>query len=300
MIHQPNGPLEENVAPAPEPAPEGEVPDVPQGRPGRGADPGTDPGRTRRRTAVAIVAVCVTVGVVFGAAYGIGVATGTQHSSSASAPATSTTASGGSRGPAATPSSLSGLLVQPRDTTSALSVHLLPGGDQVTGQATLDLCSGTFPSESLRVARLQDVAEAASGTAVLSTEAVLYRNAAATAQAFRELRSAAASCPKGPVTSPATGTTITTTVHGSPDGTWPNTASVEREAFSLTTVDQTGASFDSVAVYLRRGRVLLGVYFTNPAAGLPAIDGHTKLADIAAAFAARIARLGPGFVADPG
>jgi hypothetical protein len=296
MIHQPDVPFEDNAASAPA----RETSDGPTGTPGSGTEPSTDPSRTRTRTTVSIIALCVAVGLVFAAAYGIGVATTDQHSDSSSSPGTSATASGGSQGPAAKPSSLSALLVQPRDTTSALSVHLLPGGDQVTGQPTLDLCNGAFPSESLRTARLQDVAVDASGAPVLSTEAVLYRNAAATAQAFRELRSVAASCPKGPVASPVTGSMITTTFHPPPDGTWPNTASVEREAFSLTTVDQTGASADSVAVYLRRGRVLVGVYFSKPNAEQPAIDGHTKLADIAAAFATRIAQLPPSVVADSG
>jgi len=294
MIDQPDDPSEENVAVVPAQQPS----DGPTEPPGSGPEPSTDAAWTRRRVAVSIVATCVAVGLVFAAAYGIGVATTDHPASSSSGPGTSTTASGASQGPAGKPSSLSALLVQPRDTTSALSVRLLAGGDQVTGQPTLDLCSGTFPSESLRTARLQDAAVDASGIPILSTEAVLYRNAAATEQAFRELRSAAVSCPKGPVTSPVTGTTITTTLHTPPDGTWPETASVERAAFSLTTFDQTGASADSVAVYLRRGRVLLGVYFSKPNAEQPAIDGNTKLADIAAAFANRLAQLPPSFVAD--
>ncbi len=236
--------------------------------------------------------------VVFAVSYRIGVATTDNHSGASSTPGNSMPSSGASQGPAARPSSLSALLVQPRDTTPALSVHLLPGGDQVNGQPTLDLCNGTFPSESLRTARLQDVALDTSGAPILSTEAVLYRNAAATKQAFQELRNVAASCPKGPVTSPVSGSTFTTTFHTPPDGAWPNTASVDRETFSLTMIDQKGASADSVAVYLRRGRVLLGVYFSKPNAVQPLIDGHTKLADIVRTFAARIAQLPASLVSD--
>jgi hypothetical protein len=178
-------------------------------------------------------------------------------------------------------------------------VRLLPGGDQVKGQPTLDLCNQKFASESLRVERLQDVALDSSGNAVLSTEAVLYRNAAATKQAFTELRQVRASCPKGPVTNKADGSSTTTTFHAAPDKTWPQTASVDREAFSLTTVDSKGQSTDSVAVYLRRGRVLLGVYFPKPTGEQPAIDGHSSTAAIVSAFATRVAKLPSSFVADP-
>ena len=245
-----------------------------------------------------IIALCVAFGIVFAVSYRIGVATTDNDSGAVSAPGNSRPPSGASPGPPARPSSLPALLVQPRDTTSALSVHLLPGGDQVDGQPTLDLCNGTFPSESLRVQRLQDVAVDTSGAGVLSTEAVLYRDAAATKQAFRELRHVAASCPKGPVTSPVSGSTFTTTFHQPPDGAWPNTASVEREAFSLTMADAKGASSDSVAVYLRRGRVLLGVYFSKPNGEQPPIDGHTTVPDIVGAFAARVAQLPESFVSD--
>ena len=121
-----------------------------------------------------------------------------------------------SQGPARRPTSLPALLIQPRDTTGALDVHLLANGDQVKGQPTLDLCNHTYPSESLRVQRLQDVATDSSGNAVLSTEAVLYRNAAATKQALKELSHVAKSCPKGPLPDPEDGSTTTTTFHSDP------------------------------------------------------------------------------------
>ena len=207
--------------------------------------------------------------------------------------------SASAQGPAGSPTSLPDLLVQPRDTTHAVSVRLLPGGDQVKGQPTLDLCNQAFASESLRVERLQDVALDSSNNAVFSTEAVLYKNAAATREAFSELRRVRASCPQGPVTNKADGSSTTTTFHAAPDKSWPQTASVGREAFSLTTDDGKGGNTDSLAVYLRRGRVLLGVYFPKPNGEQPAIDGHTNPADIVGAFATRIAKLPASFVADP-
>ena len=240
-------------------------------------------------------AVIVVVGLV-----GVAAADAADVPTSGPSPrGTASTVSDATQGPAGRPTSLPALLVQPRDTTSALSVHLLPGGDQVKGQPTLDLCNQTYPSESLRTARLQDVATDSSGNAVLSTEAVLYRNAAATKQALKELRHVAKSCPKGPLADPEDGSTTTTTFHSTPDTDWPQTNSVEREAFSVTTTDANGKSADSLAVYLRRGRVLLGVYFSKPDGEQPPIDGRTKPADIVSGFATRIAQLPASFVADP-
>ena len=67
----------------------------------------------------------------------------------------------------------------------------------------------------------------------------------------------------------------------------------------MTTTDANGKSVDSLAVYLRRGRVLLGVYFSKPDGEQPPIDGRTKPADIVSGFATRIAQLPASFVADP-
>ncbi len=79
-----------------------------------------------------------------------------------------------------------------------VSVQALVGGDQVSGQTTLDLCNGTFASESLRSARLQVAVVDAQGDTPISTEAVAYVNPAATLQAFTELKATAANCPVGP------------------------------------------------------------------------------------------------------
>jgi hypothetical protein len=266
----------------------------------RAAEMSGGPGsrRSRRWMTAVRLAWCAVLGAVIVLVGSVGVAAADAPARGPATIAIPSASSDPSQGPARRPTSLPDLLVQPRDTTSALSVHLLPNGDQVKGQPTLDLCNQTYPSESLRTQRLQDVATDSSGP-VLSTEAVLYRNAAATKQAFRELRRVAKSCPKGPVPDPGTGSTTTTTFHPTPDTDWPQVPSVEREAFSVTTTDASSGSADSLAVYLRRGRVLLGVYFSKPDGAQPPIDGHTKPADIASAFATRVAQLPASFVADP-
>jgi hypothetical protein len=175
---------------------------------------------------------------------------------------------------------------------STLSVVLIPGGDQVQGETTLDLCNGTFPSEALRTARRQVAAVDAQGVAVLSTEAVLYRDPAASAQAFAELRSVAAHCPSTPVTSPVGEPTVTTHFNAAPDASWPQTPGVERVAYDFNTTDQAGGqALHSVAVYLRHGRALLAVYFSRPDAAQPAISGQTTLGGIVNVFAERLAQL---------
>ena len=94
------------------------------------------------------------------------------------------------------------LVVSQADVPSAFTAQLIPSGDQVSGEPTLDLCNGTFASESLRSARRQTVVVDNQGNSVLSTEAVIYENPAATAQAFTEIKAVAAACPATTVPSP--------------------------------------------------------------------------------------------------
>ena len=189
-------------------------------------------------------------------------------------------------------SSLSRLVVTQTDVATPLIVAELPGGNEVSGQTTLDVCNGTYPSEALRSARLQVAAADPSASDVaLSTEAVLYKNAKDTAQAFAELRSVAAHCPSTPVNSPVGDPSVTTHFSAAPDGSWAQVSGVDRLAFSFTTIDAQNTTTSSIAVYLRRGRALLGVYFFQPAGPQPAVDGQTTVAGIVDVFANRMAKL---------
>ena len=191
---------------------------------------------------------------------------------------------------------LSGLVVTQSDVASTETVRPLPGGSEVTGQPTLDLCNASFPSESLRTARLQVAAIDDQGNGVLSTEAVLYSNPAATAQGFAELKQAAARCPSGPVVSPVGEPTTATRFNPAPDGAWPAVPGVERLAYDFVTTDDSGQTQHSVAVYLRRGRVLMGVYFPRPDGAQPAVRGQTSMAGIVNLFATRMAQLSTAVV----
>jgi hypothetical protein len=181
------------------------------------------------------------------------------------------------------------LIVRQSDVRASDSVALTTGGGSVAGAPTLDLCNGTFPSESLRTARLQVALYDTLGDPVFSTEAVLYRNAAATAQAFIELRSVAARCPSTPVVSPVGEPTVSTKFNKPPDTTWPRVAGVDRQAYDFVTTDAFGNSTHSVAVYLRRGRALLGLYFSNPSGAQEAVAGQTSVPAIVNVFQERLA-----------
>ena len=185
---------------------------------------------------------------------------------------------------------LANLVVSDADVEPPLTVVGLPGGNGLN-QPTLDLCNGTYPSESMRTARLQVRLVDGQGQTALSTEAVLYSSGAGTAAALSELKAVTAACPDGPVESPVGGSTVTTRFGPAPDGDWPQTPSVERLAFAFDSIDVTGEKTHSVAVYLRRGRALLGVYFSHADAPTAVVEGQTALGDIVNIFAARLAAL---------
>jgi hypothetical protein len=180
------------------------------------------------------------------------------------------------------------LVVREADVTGQ-PVALTTGGD-TTQDPTLDLCNGTYASEALRTARLQINEVDANGDPVFSTEAVLYKNAAATAQAFSELQTVTSSCPNSPVTSPVGEPTITTTFSPPPDKAWPHTPGVTRQAYDLITTDDSGTSTHSYAVYLKRGRALLGLYFSAPTQQL-SVGGKTDMPPIVSLFEQRLAAL---------
>jgi hypothetical protein len=249
------------------------------------------------------VAILIALGFVVGLVGGAlllphrGSTTGT----SASQPATTPPPPGANPVQPAAPSDpsasvLSGLVLRQADVGATETVAPINGGTEVAGGATLDLCNGTFPSESLRTARLQVAAADAQGTIVLSSEAVLYSKPGGAAQAFSELRSTAANCPASPVVSPVGEPTVITHFNAGPDGSWPQVATVERLAFDFVATDGSGQTRHFTTVYLRRGRALMGIYFSQPDGPQAAVDGQTTISGIVNVFAARMANLTGGAV----
>jgi hypothetical protein len=191
---------------------------------------------------------------------------------------------------------LGDLMVHQSDAPTGATVIGLDHGDDLT-VATLDLCNGTYPSENLRVARRQVVLVDEVGAARLSTEAVLYGKPADGVRAFQDLRSVVAHCPSNPVKSPVGEATTTTKFRAAPDSAWPHTPTVDRLAFDFdsTEVGSTTPS-RSMAIYLRRGRALLALYFPQPSGPQPAIAGRTTVAGIVALFELRLALVPAGAI----
>jgi hypothetical protein len=214
------------------------------------------------------------------------------------APGTTTPNSipGGGTTPSTAPAStdpdrdvLGGLIVRQGDVGPTRTVLLIPNGN-VTTQPTLDLCNGTFPSEQARTARLQVAVVNSAGNTMLSTEAVLYRSPEAAAQGFEELRQVRAACPDSPVVSPVGEATAQTTFKPDPSAAWPKTPGVERQAYSFVSA-AAGQKTASIAVYLRRGRALIGLYFLTPNAAPVPVAGQTTIAGIVGVFEGRLAKL---------
>ena len=294
--------------------------------PGGGAGIGTAPGepqvRRRRGPMIAGVTALAVVVLLSGAiGYAIDSRSHSSKSPSAAAPfvpgpfiaSPSTPGGSATTTPTTIPPgaishdpdrhALANIVVRQADVAPSHMVLLIPSGNQLN-EPTLDLCNGTYPSERLRTARLQVADVDSSVNPSLSTEAVLYRNTAASVQAFAELRKVSASCPHRPVASPVGEGTSQTTFKPAPDASWPHTASVERQAYSFTsttpaTANTPAATTPSVAVYLRRGRALLGLYFSDPSGAQSEVAGQRTIAGIVGVFEARMAAL-PAAVVNAG
>jgi hypothetical protein len=136
----------------------------------------------------------------------------------------------------------------------------IPGGRDVKGQITLDLCGYRFRSEKLRVARVQlSWISNTGGPPFLSNEVVAYKPGGA-AKAIKELRTAIATCPKGFVKSTVLGAGLIRNkfnrIRG--HGFLPGTVGVI-DHITEKTKGKT-LRFDSLLVYQERGNVLSGVY----------------------------------------
>jgi hypothetical protein len=184
---------------------------------------------------------------------------------------------------------LGGLILRQSDAPTGNTVSLLDHGTDL-GVATLDLCNGRFPSEAQRTARRQVAMVDGRGLVQISTEAILYGTASGGTQAFGELSSVVAHCPSTPVKSPVGEATATTKFQPAPDRAWPRTPTVDRLAYDFVSTDATtGGAVHSMAIYLRRGRALVGLYFAQPD-GPQSVVGHTTIESVVALFEARLAQ----------
>ena len=195
------------------------------------------------------------------------------------------------------PPALPHLSVQQADVSDQYTVTLLPSGTDAQGVPTLDICAATYPSEQLRVARRQVGVVDGQQRLVLSTEAVAYQDPKDTVQAFAELRKVRAECP-AEFQRNGSGDLVLSTFGPDPDTSWPAPPpGIERLAYDVFMVYEGGAVTRTVAVYLRRGRVLLGLYFfVHPDAPIPSVQGRTTVSGIVDVFATRMTELAASVV----
>jgi hypothetical protein len=136
----------------------------------------------------------------------------------------------------------------------------IPGGRDVAGQVTLDVCGYKFRSEKLRVARIQlSWISNTGGPPFLSNEVVAYKHGGA-AKAMKELRTAVATCPTGFVKSSVPGAGLIRNKFNRIKGRGflPGTVGLI-DHITEKTKGKT-LRFDSLLVYQVRGNVLSGVY----------------------------------------
>jgi hypothetical protein len=248
--------------------------------------------RNPRSPRTAGVVIGLVVLTLLAGAAGYAIEASTESDNTTAGPRTPSTVAPGPTTPAPTAAdraALAHLVVQQSDVGAPRVVVLIPNGNR-TSEPTLDLCNGNFASEKQRVARLQVAELDAKSDVVLSTEAVTYRRVASGTEAFSELRKVRAACPHRPVASPVGDQTAETAFKDPPDRTWPRTRSVQRLAYAFDTT-AAGTTTPSVAVYLRRGRVLMGLYFPQPNGAQPSVAGKTSIESIVGLFEARMARL---------
>jgi hypothetical protein len=181
--------------------------------------------------------------------------------------------------------------VGPHDLGPGLTAELLDQGDELS-QPTLDLCWLHFASEARRQARRQVAVSGSSGDPILSTEAVLYGDQAGAAEAMGEARGAASRCPSSLVPSPDPAVPpLRWQIHDHGGLGDPPPAGIDRQGLSVTTSAPDVPSQRETIVLLRRGRLLLGLYFLVPDGPQAQVDGGDTIASTVKVFEQRMAAL---------
>ena len=151
------------------------------------------------------------------------------------------------------------VVLRPAQVGARYKESQIPGGQLVRGERTLDFCEKTYPSESLRTARLQVEYTKAGAAFKASNEVVTYKPGGAR-QALGEVAHAVATCPNG---------TVKTTVRGvkrlvrhtrvlHDPRLLPGAVAVLEVDSAV--VNGKRVTQNTVAVYQVRGNVLSGVY----------------------------------------
>lgn len=190
--------------------------------------------------------------------------------------------------------------VHQADVKSGDVVTLVPQGDRVVGEVTLDLCGATFASEQQRQVRYQvQTATATGSSAGIGSEAVLYTSPEAAQQALTEVRAAQANCPPSFVSSTVPGIPpVKTTFGPAPDAKWRKQAGVDRLAQNVTISTQDGRSIHKLLVFQVRGAMLVGLYVTPETAPKHLDSSIGTVQGLVSTVAKRLAALPAGALAN--
>lgn len=221
----------------------------------------------RRSTGRVALLVAAAVVIAFGAFLGWR-ALGTRSGPIASRPSTASSSSiGNGHSPVALGPVLEAVALQPTDLQSGFHTRLVPDGDQVAGQVTLDNCGYIFTTEAHRVARRQyEVVDATGRDVGVGNEVVAYDTPANAALALRQWHEAAMSCPNHPVSSSVAGITRLTE-HITDDEVGSRSLPVAPNVVTAESISRP--SFGTkymIAVLQVHGRILDAIYAQQDAA----------------------------------
>jgi hypothetical protein len=183
--------------------------------------------------------------------------------------------------------SLPKLVVPPSSVGAGYQLYISAAGSG-TGTRTLDLCGvKNYPSENLRVARLQVDYEKKSAMLSLSNEVVTYKPGGA-AQAMREVAQHAATCPNKPIAYEGQPPLVyrITRIHDSK--LLPGALALRIDVSG--TIKGKKVSAVRYAVYQRSGNVLSGVYSYS----MPGVTAAQQQAFVLHAAEASAKALGGG------
>jgi hypothetical protein len=215
-------------------------------------------------------------------------------SSSPSAAPDSSASSGGSVTPGAPNAGplgaeLASVALSQSDLNTGFTIKLIDGGDQVTGQVTLDNCGFNFTTEANRVARRQyGIYDQTDQDTGVSNELVAYDSAASATLALSQWHQAAATCPKTPVHSTVAGepdSTIVVTTNALGNTTLP----ISTNSVIVESVTADGDTEYFVAAIQVHGQFLDAVY--DNVGDPPDADEMNGVLQLAATTGARLARL---------
>jgi len=225
----------------------------------------------------------------------IGVSSPDFSSGAASAGASTSTGSAASSGSSGSPNAaalgaeLEAVSLKPADLSSGYTLKLIDGGNQVTGQVTLDNCGYNFTSEAKRVARRQyGILDQSGQDAGISNELVAYDSAGSASLALSQWNQAASTCPKTPVHWAEPGlpdSTIVVTMNTLGNATLP----VPTNVVTVESITAQGNTEYFVAAIQVHGQFLDAVY-DNVATAPDSVEVNGVL-QLAAATGARLARL---------